>query len=89
MGSPHTPGGLIWPIALAMQGLTSSDPAERQRLLETLTATTADTHYMHESFHPDDPATFTRPWFAWANSLFAEFVLSVQASAPDPSMLRS
>lgn len=89
VGSPHTPGGLIWPIALAMQGLTSSDPAERQRLLETLTATTADTNYMHESFHPDDPGTFTRPWFAWANSLFAEFVLSVQASAPDPSKKHS
>ena len=30
---------------------------------------------MHESFHVDDPATFTRPWFGWANSLFAEAVL--------------
>ncbi|WP_019012373.1 glycoside hydrolase family 125 protein [Deinococcus aquatilis] len=76
VGSPHTPGGLIWPIALAMQGLTSTDQAERQQLLNTLTATTAGTHYMHESFHPNDPAHFTRPWFAWANSLFAEFVLA-------------
>ena len=29
---------------------------------------------MHESFHPDRPDTFTREWFAWANSLFGEFI---------------
>jgi len=32
---------------------------------------------MHESFHKDDPTKFTRPWFAWANTLFGEFVLKV------------
>jgi meiotically up-regulated gene 157 (Mug157) protein len=30
---------------------------------------------MHESFDPNDPAQYSRSWFAWANSLFAEFVL--------------
>jgi meiotically up-regulated gene 157 (Mug157) protein len=30
---------------------------------------------MHESFDPNDPARYTRSWFAWANSLFAEWVL--------------
>lgn len=83
VGSPHTPGGLIWPIALAMQGLTSTDHTEQQQLLDTLTATTAETYYMHESLHPDDPAHFTRPWFAWANSLFAEFVLA--SVPPEPA----
>lgn len=75
IGSPHTPGGLIWPISLAMQGLTSTSVTEREDLLETLIRTTADTAFMHEAFHPDDPTQFTRPWFAWANSLFAEFAL--------------
>jgi len=91
VGSPHTPGKLIWPIALAMQGLTSSDQAERRRLLDMLTTTTAGTSYMHESFHPDDPAQFTRPWFAWANSLFAEFVLAFvqpeRAGSPQAEIL--
>ena len=31
--------------------------------------------FMHEGFHKDDPSKFTRPWFAWSNSLFSEFVL--------------
>ena len=38
-------------------------------------ATDAGTGYMHESFCPDRPEEFTRPWFAWANTLFAELIL--------------
>lgn len=75
VGSPHTPPGYIWPIALTMQALTAEDPAERLALIETLAATTGGTDFMHESFDPDAPERFTRPWFAWANSLFGELVL--------------
>lgn len=74
VGSPHTPAGFVWPIALAMQGLTAVHGEERARMLEMLTTTTAGTGLMHESFHPDDPGRFTREWFGWANSLFAELV---------------
>jgi uncharacterized protein len=77
IGSPHTPNEYIWPIALCMQGLTTSSRQEQLELLETLLNTDAGTGLMHESFHKDDPTKFTRPWFAWANSLFAEFVLEV------------
>lgn len=76
IGSPHTPPGYIWPMALAMQGLTSADRAEQAALLDTLARTDAGTLLMHEGFHADDPARFTRPWFAWANALFSELVLS-------------
>ena len=75
IGSPHTPQGYIWHIALSMQGLTSVDPEEMERLLTLLERTDAGTGFMHEGFHCDDPARFTRPWFAWSNSLFSEFVL--------------
>jgi meiotically up-regulated gene 157 (Mug157) protein len=37
---------------------------------------------MHEAFHKDDPHNFTRPWFAWANTLFGELVLKVLAERP-------
>jgi uncharacterized protein len=77
IGSPHTPHEFIWPIALCMQGLTSSSRDEQLALLETLMNTDASTGVMHESFQKDDPTKFTRPWFAWANSLFAEFVMEV------------
>ncbi len=77
IGSPHTPKDYIWPISLCMQGLTSGSRSEQLALLETLLATDAGTGLMHEGFHKDDPSQFTRPWFAWANSLFAEFVMAM------------
>jgi uncharacterized protein len=77
IGSPHTPKNYIWPISLCMQGLTSTDRHEQIALLEMLMRTDAGTGLMHEGFHKDDPTQFTRPWFAWANSLFAEFVMKL------------
>ncbi len=32
---------------------------------------------MHESFHKDDPHRFTRPWFSWANAMYAELALDI------------
>lgn len=75
VGSPHTPKDYIWHIALSMQGLTSDNPYECKMLLETLKSTDDGKGFMHEGFHKDDPSKFTRPWFAWSNSLFSEFVL--------------
>ncbi|NJP40480.1 glycoside hydrolase family 125 protein [Oscillospiraceae bacterium HV4-5-C5C] len=75
VGSPHTPGPNIWPISLCVQGLTTSDPSEVEALLNTLEQTTAGTGLMHESFNCNQPSDYTRPWFAWANSIFAELIL--------------
>lgn len=75
IGSPHTPKEHIWPIALSMQGLTTDDKAEMLSLIRTLSDTDADTGFMHESFHKNNPGKFTRPWFSWANTLFAELII--------------
>lgn len=77
VGSPHTPADTIWPIALAVQGLTARTDEERRDILSTLLRTHAGTGLMHESFHKDDPTVFTRPWFSWANAMFCELVLDV------------
>lgn len=74
VGSPHTPKDHIWHIALTMQIITSSDKDEINECLEMLSKTHAGTNFMHESFHVDDPANFTRVWFAWANTLFAQML---------------
>ncbi|MFC5262960.1 glycoside hydrolase family 125 protein [Kribbella qitaiheensis] len=76
IGSPHTPQSHVWPIALAVQGLTSTSAEERQQLLELLRDTTGGTGQMHESFHCDDPTVFTREWFSWANAMFCELALA-------------
>ncbi|MFD2615662.1 glycoside hydrolase family 125 protein [Paenibacillus gansuensis] len=71
IGSPHTPPGYIWHMALSMQGLTATDKEEKLEMIRLLEATDADTGFMHEGFHADNPAEFTRSWFAWSNSLFS------------------
>lgn len=75
IGSPHTPKNHIWPIALSMQGLTSDSKDEMLSIIRTLAQTDADTGFMHESFHKDKPQKFTRVWFSWANTLFAELII--------------
>lgn len=77
IGSPHTPAGTIWPIALAVQGLTDPDPEEKLRLLRLIADTDAGTGLVHESFDKDDATIFTRPWFSWANAMFCELALDV------------
>ncbi len=74
IGSPHTPPGYIWHMALSMQGLTATDKEEKLKMINWLEATDADTGFMHEGFHSDDPTQFTRKWFAWSNSLFSQLV---------------
>jgi meiotically up-regulated gene 157 (Mug157) protein len=74
VGSPHTGQRRVWPIALALQGLTASSTSEQMACIRMIGATHAGTFLAHESFDPDDPASFTRPWFAWANSLVGELI---------------
>lgn len=75
IGSPHTYTRFIWPMALAMQGLTSDSKEEKLKMLEMIADCDAETNLVHESFHVDHPEEFTRPWFSWANSVFCELVL--------------
>lgn len=74
IGSPHTPVNYIWHMALSMQGITATTAEEKREMIDMLEATDADTGFMHEGFHADDPAQFTRKWFAWSNSLFSQLV---------------
>lgn len=74
IGSPHTPTGYIWHMALIMQGLTAKSADEKREILKYLETTDAGTGYMHEGFDADNPEVFTRKWFTWPNSLLCEFI---------------
>lgn len=82
IGGPHIGLGYAWPISVSMRALTSTSDDEIATCLRTLRNTTAGTDYMHESFNVNDPKQYTRPWFAWANSLFGELILKVEAERP-------
>ncbi len=77
IGGPHVGYDMIWPMSILMKAFTSTDEKELRWCLETLMNTDANTGFMHESFHKDDPARFTRPWFAWQNTLFGELIIKL------------
>jgi uncharacterized protein len=74
IGGPHVGADMVWPISIIMRGLTSDNDKEIKYCLQLLGTTHAGTGFMHESFHKDDPKKFTRSWFAWANTIFGEFM---------------
>ena len=84
-GGPHAGMSMIWPLGLIVQGLTSTNGHEIRQCLTTLQKTHAGTGFIHEAFNKDDPTKFTRSWFAWANTLFGEFVL--KTFNQNPSLL--
>lgn len=82
IGGPHVGQDMIWPMAIIMRGLTSNDDAEIKACIALLRKTHADTGFMHESFHKDDARKFSRKWFAWANTLFGEFLWKLYKEKP-------
>jgi meiotically up-regulated gene 157 (Mug157) protein len=77
IGGPHTGADTIWPMSIILRGITSNNDKEVKNCLTMLQRTHAATGFMHESFHKDDASKFTRKWFAWANTLFGEFVWKI------------
>ena len=69
-------------MGLVMQALTSSNEEEILYCLKTLRNTHAGTGFIHESFHVDNPADYSRSWFAWANTLFGELILQLYHEKP-------
>lgn len=82
IGGPHEGLRMIWPMSIIMRALTSTRDAEIRQCLLWLRDTDAGTGFMHESFDQDDPSHYTRPWFAWANSLFGELILKLARERP-------
>ena len=77
IGGPHIGPGYIWPMSIIMPAFTSQDDEEIQDCIIQLMTTDAGTGFMHESFDVNNPAHFTRSWFAWANTLFGELIVKL------------
>ena len=75
LGSQHTPENQVWPLGIAMQGITSTSAAEIETCLQYLENSHAGTNQMHESVGKDDPSIFTRAWFSWADMTFYHLLL--------------
>ncbi|GAB4020882.1 glycoside hydrolase family 125 protein [Spirosoma migulaei] len=82
IGGPHAGIDMIWPLGIIIRGLTSTSEKEIRECITLLKNCHAGTGFMHESFHKNDAANFTRKWFAWANTLFGEFLWETYKSKP-------
>ena len=75
LGSQHTPENQVWPLGIAMQGITSTSAVEIENCLQLLESSHGGTKQMHESVAMDDPKVFTRAWFSWADMTFYHLLL--------------
>lgn len=82
IGGPHVGLDMIWPMSVTMRAMTSDSEQEIRECLQMLKNTHAGTGFMHETFHKDNPANFTREWFAWSNTLFGELILKLYEERP-------
>ncbi|MDR1371132.1 MAG: glycoside hydrolase family 125 protein [Dysgonamonadaceae bacterium] len=78
IGGPHIGYDMIWPMSLILKAMTTDNDTEIKYCLKTLRDTDADTGFMHEAFHKDDPKKFSRKWFAWVNTLFGELIVKLE-----------
>jgi uncharacterized protein len=81
IGSPHTPHGYVWPLALCVQALTTTDEREVDQVFAWIAVSDVGDHRLHESFNSEWPESFTREDFAWPNALYAELVLTRRGQA--------
>jgi len=84
--------GHVWPLSLAIRLMTIDDTTpqkeisarqEAEWILNGFVDSSGGTGLMHESFWYEDPAVYTRYWFAMANSLFSEALLLIVERHPE------
>ncbi|MCJ1316107.1 hypothetical protein MMC15_001427 [Xylographa vitiligo] len=81
IGGPHIGLQHAWPMSRLVQAMTSDNDEE---ILDSLEAVlkTSKLGLIHESINVERVADYTRSWFAWANSVFAQTVLDIAARKP-------
>ena len=77
IGGPHVGYDMVWPMSIMMRAFTSTNDEEIRQCIQMLVDTDAGTGFIHESFNKNDASDYTRPWFAWQNTLFGELILKL------------
>ncbi|MCB8537261.1 glycoside hydrolase family 125 protein [Enterococcus faecium] len=74
VGSPHTPPQYVWPISIAMEGLTTTNISMVKEKITKIATTDAQTNQCHEGIDVNDPNHYTREWFSWSNMTYCQLV---------------
>lgn len=75
IGSPHTPENFMWHIANGIRGITANDNDEIEKCKQIYISSECGCGMYHEGVNVNNKMDYTRPWFSWSNSVFAEFIL--------------
>lgn len=81
IGGPHIGLQNAWPMSLLIQAMTSDDDEEITVLLEAVKKA-SPLGLVHESVNVERVKDYTRSWFAWANSVFAQTILDIAERKP-------
>lgn len=81
IGGPHIGLQNAWPMSLLVEAMTSDDDAEIKRLLQSVKEA-SPLGLVHESVNVERLRDYTRSWFAWANSMFAQTILDIAERKP-------
>jgi len=63
--------------------MTSDSDAEIAHSIQMLKLAWAGKGFMHESYKIEDPNSYTRSWFGWANGLFGELIGKTVKTRPE------
>ncbi len=81
IGGPHIGLQHAWPMSLLVQAMTSDDDEEIRSLLAYVKEA-SPLGLIHESVNVERLRDYTRSWFAWANSVFAQTILDIAERKP-------
>lgn len=81
IGGPHIGPQHAWPMSLLVAAMTSDDDEEIRANL-ALVKKASMLGLIHESVNVNSVRDYTRSWFAWANSVFAQTVLDLARRKP-------
>ncbi|KAG6010039.1 hypothetical protein E4U21_000481 [Claviceps maximensis] len=82
IGGPHVNATYPWPMSQVSAIYGTDDDDEIRQRLALILDNTSGLGLIHESVNIYNASDFSRPWFAWANSYFAEMVLDLAARKP-------
>jgi len=82
IGGPHVGARQPWPMSMIVRAMSADDPAVIRTMLRQIRDGDAGTGLIHEAHDADDPARFTRSWFAWANGLFGQLIVELHRTRP-------
>ncbi|KAI0700704.1 Six-hairpin glycosidase-like protein [Cytidiella melzeri] len=82
IGGPHVDAWNPWPMSQISSIFGTDDDDEITTALYLIANNTAGLGLIHESIDIYNTTSYTRPWFAWANSYFAEMLLDLADRKP-------